>query len=419
MKSMETLDVAKSGKEMAKTKASKLSAQYWLPKIYRPRYTGRDGSAGEVSLFWARISHAGRRHAVCLQTGEKRVAATKAAALFAAICGKGWDVALASIDPDKHAPRVGVTVADVITTLERLDLRDRTRANYVNCLRWWAARHLETRPGRKEFSRDSGAWRAKLGEVPLADLTLVRLEHIRDRFIATAGDDAMKQRRARISVKSYLRNAKAGIHAVEKLGRVALPSPRPFDGLLVTGATTTPYRSKIDAAELIRNAHRTLRNQDVGAYLAIILAMGSGLRRKEIKNLQWGSIDATSNRILVELGQSWQLRPKTTDSEAAVDVDAGLIAELEQYRGAPDANVVDALSIERAVEWLRAQGLDMNKPLHSLRAEFGSIICATSDLLTASRQLRHSSLAVTAAVYVESRRKTAPAIGSMLNPNPA
>jgi integrase len=52
--------------------------------------------------------------------------------------------------------------------------------------------------------------------------------------------------------------------------------------------------------------------------------------------------------------------------------------------------------------------------MHTLRKEFGSIVCQSADLLTASKQLRHSSLAVTAGIYVESRRKAAPAIGAML-----
>ena len=94
-------------------------------------------------------------------------------------------------------------------------------------------------------------------------------------------------------------------------------------------------------------------------------------------------------------------------------VDPGLIAALGTPAG-PDDPVVDPLAIEHAVQWLRRQGVSAPKPLHLLRKEFGSLIAASADLLTASRQLRHGSLAVTAAIYVESRRKASPAIGQML-----
>jgi integrase len=56
--------------------------------------------------------------------------------------------------------------------------------------------------------------------------------------------------------------------------------------------------------------------------------------------------------------------------------------------------------------------------LHDLRREFGSIIAATSDIYTASRQLRHSNIATTAAYYLDNRRRVAPAIGDMLAPQP-
>ena len=56
-------------------------------------------------------------------------------------------------------------------------------------------------------------------------------------------------------------------------------------------------------------------------------------------------------------------------------------------------------------------------PLHTLRKEFGSIVNEASDLFTASKALRHSSLAVTAATYVENRKRVAPDIGAMLTLN--
>jgi len=57
--------------------------------------------------------------------------------------------------------------------------------------------------------------------------------------------------------------------------------------------------------------------------------------------------------------------------------------------------------------------------LHTLRKEFGSIICAAADIHTASRQLRHSNLSTTAAYYADNRRRvTVPVLEMLKAPEP-
>jgi integrase len=393
---------AKSASKVQVSAASKLSSRYWINRVVQ--YQGR-------GFYFAQIQHAGRRTAVCLQTTDKRQAAEVAARTYGQIRAQGWDAALRVLDPDRHRPNSAVTIGDVVQTLESVDLRPRTRDNYCHGLRWWAAQHLEARPGRKEFGRRSEEYRARLHAVRLTDLSLERLEKIRDAFIGRAGEDAVAGRRARISAKSFLRNAKAGIRAAQKLGRLQMPEPAPFAGLEVAGAVTTRYAAEFDAAEMLRRASETLFAEDPMAFRVLLLALGAGLRRGEIEHLRWHSVDTARLQIRVEASGAWQA--KNPQSEAAVDVDPGLIAALGTPAG-PDDPVVDPLAIEHAVRWLRRQGVTSPKPLHACRKEFGSIVAQTADLLTASRQLRHGSLAVTAAVYVESRRKAAPAIGAML-----
>ena len=398
----ESASNAKSASKVQAGGASKLSARYWSARVKQVRGHG---------FYFAQLQHAGRRSAVCLQTTDRRQAAEVAAKTYAQIRIQGWDAALQTLDPDKHRPHSALTIGDVVRTLESVDLRPRTSGNYCNALRWWAAQHLEARPGRKEFGRRSEEYRARLHAVRLTDLSLERLEKIRDAFIGRAGDDAVAGRRARISAKSFLRNAKAGIRAAQKLGRLQMPEPAPFIGLEVAGAVTTRYVAEFDAGEMLRHASETLHGEDPMAFRVLLLALGAGLRRGEIEHLRWHSVDVGRLQIRVEAFGSWQA--KNTQSEAAVDVDPGLIAALGTPAG-PDDPVVDPLAIEHAVRWLRRQGVTSPKPLHACRKEFGSIIAQSADLLTASRQLRHGSLAVTAAVYVESRRKASPNITSML-----
>jgi integrase len=404
-KSEETLSDAESAKEVQRIRPSKLSFAYWLDRVFKP-------SGSDNGIWWVQVQHAGRRHAVGLNTADKRTAANRAASFYGDVRGKGWDVALAVLEPDKRGAKVGTTVGAVVATLERLDLRERTRHNYASAIRWWAAQVLGVKPGKKEFSRRSEEYNAAVDAVALATFTPTKAEEIRDRFISAKKGDAKAERSARVSMKSRLRNAKAGIRAAEKLGRLEIPAPKPFDGVVVAGATASGYRSTFDPVSLIRSAKETLHPADPDAYLAVLLALGAGLRRGEIENLRWRSVDTARQQVRVELSGAWQ--GKNLQSESAVDVDGGLLTELEKRRAGPDDPVVTHGSVEAAVRWLRQQGIADNKPLHALRKEFGSIVCQTADLLTASKQLRHSSLAVTASVYVESRRKASPNIGAML-----
>jgi hypothetical protein len=119
------------------------------------------------------------------------VAASRAAKLFCDITRLGWDAALVTMDPDRYTARQVSTVGDVIAALDRVDMRPRTRANYQGALRWWAALHLGARGGTKEFGRQNGEWRALIAVVTLSDLTLNRLERIRDSHIAAASADAV------------------------------------------------------------------------------------------------------------------------------------------------------------------------------------------------------------------------------------
>jgi len=398
----ESVSNAKSASKVQVGGASKLSARYWIARVVQYQGGG---------FYFVQLQHAGRRMAVCLQTTDRRQASETAARVYGQVRAQGWDAALRALDPDKHRSHTGKTVGDVIDTLNRLDMRPSTRTAYRVALQWWALQVIRLQPLHRNLDRFAHDYRKRIAAVPLTNMTLDRLERVRDEFIAGAGDDAIAARRARVSVKAFLRNGKAGIRAAQKLGRLEMPAPTPFTGLTVAGAVSTRYVAEFDAGTMLRRASETLRTEDPIAFRVLLLALGAGLRRGEIRHLRWRSVDAANMRIRVEASGAWQA--KNIQSEAAVDVDAGMIDALGTPAG-PDDLVVDAPAIDHAVRWLRLQGVAGPKPLHSCRKEFGSLVAQSADLLTASRQLRHGSLAVTAAVYVESRRKAAPAIGAML-----
>jgi integrase len=64
--------------------------------------------------------------------------------------------------------------------------------------------------------------------------------------------------------------------------------------------------------------------------------------------------------------------------------------------------------------WLKAHGVNARKPLHALRKEYGPLINEKYDLVTAKELLRHSSVAMTAAHYVENRKRGTTGLGALL-----
>jgi integrase len=249
-------------------------------------------------------------------------------------------------------------------------------------------------------------------------------------FIAKAEKNPVAAQRARRSVNSYIRNARAlfSRKILKRLSELSLPAPAmPFQGVTLERQGSTRYVSTVNAGRLLTAARKDLKEKDPEAWKVILLAMGAGLRRAEIDGLCWSQIDPDNSEIRI-LNHA-HFETKTDESTGAVFVDAGLLAELKQLRKGTGLFVVEsetpamtrkgqcyrcAESFAGATTWLRANGVMTQKPLHTLRKEFGSLICAQSDIHTASRQLRHSTISTTAAYYADHRRRETVNIGEML-----
>jgi integrase len=66
-------------------------------------------------------------------------------------------------------------------------------------------------------------------------------------------------------------------------------------------------------------------------------------------------------------------------------------------------------SFKRVIQWLKAQGVDSRKPIHTMRKEIGSIIASEHGIFEASRYLRHSDVRITAAFYTDKKKIVTPA----------
>jgi integrase len=189
------------------------------------------------------------------------------------------------------------------------------------------------------------------------------------------------------------------------------------------------YRSEFDVIGLIRQANRELGTSDPAAYMIFLLAVTAGLRRKEIDLLEWPSFQFKDNAIRIEPTQFFH--PKSQDSIGEVQMHPQIMAIFRHYQAKAKGNFViqsgkppkvvsrgdyyrceshfDALNA-----WLRSKGVNTQKPLHTLRKEYGSLINKAHGIHAASKALRHADINVTNNFYTDSRVRVTPGIGEIV-----
>ena len=70
----------------------------------------------------------------------------------------------------------------------------------------------------------------------------------------------------------------------------------------------------------------------------------------------------------------------------------------------------------RLTHWLRKNGVEGSKPLHTLRKEAGSIIATKAGIHAASQFLRHADIQVTAMHYADHKERVTVDLGAWLKP---
>jgi len=162
--------------------------------------------------------------------------------------------------------------------------------------------------------------------------------------------------------------------------------------------------------------------------MIFLLAVTSGLRRKEIDLLEWPSFRFKDNVIRIEPTQFFH--PKSQDSIAEIQIDSEIMAIFRQYHAKakgtfviPSGHPPKTISrgdyyrceshFDRLNAWLRTKGVNTQKPLHTLRKEYGSLINKAHGIHAASKALRHADISVTNNFYTDSRAQVTPGLGKL------
>jgi site-specific recombinase XerC len=395
-------------------KFNKTDARYWERKVVFQTRASR--------TYSVQIQFKGERRYIGLGTASKEEAAVLALHLYHDIRANGWEAVMSRRRGNSAEKKVNVTIGQYIEAVTAKSLiHPKTIQSYAKALRKIAGDIAgETKRGKREA-------------IKLRTLTPERIEAWRIDFIRRNATDPLKEKSARISANAFLGRARA-LFSSQTVARVRdsveLPEPVPFKGIKVEYVRVPRYRSSFNMVELLEAAREELAAAHPEQFKIFLLGAMAGLRRNEIDKLPWTAFRWDEGLIRIEATQFF--RPKSRDSEGDVHIDSELLEIFRGYHARRKGEFViesdyppspgalyDHYRCEREIKsltnWLRSKGVVSKTPLHCLRKEFGSQIDARYGLTAAQEQLRHANIGVTAAHYVENKRRSVLGFGHLLS----
>jgi integrase len=420
---------SKSVREMSKRRV-KSDMRYWQQAIFQPSYTWK-GTKRWVGHWAVKVQHGRRRETIPLGTANKAAAAAKAKEFYLCLQSKGWYEALLRFKP-KSRWSVGAitTVGDFLAAAESVwSGRTKTFADYARAFREIVSDSFGIDGGTSKYDYRSGGrdtWVKRVERIKLRELTPDKVQKWKVDFLKRAGNNPVKKRGAQVSVNSLLRRSKSLFApALLKFIRVEIPCS-PFEGVEFEPRHSMRYQGSFDAESLIRAAQQELPEEQFKIFLLAIMA---GLRRNEIDKLEWSAFDFAKGVISVRATSHFA--PKSEDSSGSVEIDNEVMDLFRGFYARAFGNFVIESKVPARLQgsythyrcdrdfallakWLRSHGVDAKRPLHTLRKEYGSQVCAKHGIYAASLALRHADIAITSQHYLDKRQRATAGLGAFL-----
>ena len=400
---------------------AKTDSRYWTE--------GKRLFKDNSQAFSCRFSYRGKRSQIALGLGNKRQAAAKAAEIYKHLIAHGWEPTLRRFKGDSDS---GTTVGKFISmAAKHSSARSHTITAYAKAFRKIVSEIENIDPAGRFDSKSGGSdeWKKRIDAVSLARITPEKVTAWKNKRLNEFRDDPQKRDQTIVTINSLIRNAKA-LFAKKHLpflrAKLELPEVLPFDGVSMEKSPTLRYHSKINASAILEKAQEQLAGNDDEVFKALLLALVCGLRRSEIDNLLWEKFDFGHQTLRIESTKYHQL--KSSDSAGEIDLNqttAEIFARFhaenpdDQFviKGPPPRQINGSRDyrcnavFDRLNNWLRSQGVDSKKPIHTLRKEVGSVIAAQHGIFAASRYLRHANLTITAQLYTDKKQTVVPDFG--------
>jgi integrase len=335
-------------------------------------------------------------------------------------------------------------LSDVIAIYEAntVHLSRTTVTNNLNAIRHIGAGILGLRKLKRSATKKQRlAWRAKVGNVPLNEISIIALESYRTRVIRAAGEDGVARGKAITTLNTYFRCAKSlfAERVLPLYESLALPEPIPLRELKPLREPSRRYVSNVDVSEIIKLANEEFwavdtkivsndgRNTNVQIdrvrhekikFVILLLTISCGLRPKEVSWLTWEQIDFGRKQISVAV-TSYDT-PKARSSEAAVDVSETVLEYLREFQDkygtqpfvVPCGSSPNSKPVKRAqgvfrelYKWLRKQGIDSDTPLYVFRKEAGSIIFDQTESFDMAAEFLRNDPRIAREHYVGRKRR--------------
>ena len=409
----------------------KSDIRYWEQAIFQPTYK-RGGKTMQGGEWAAKIQHLGRRETFALGSSNRAASASRAKEIYLHLQSNGWDETILRFKP--KAANMNCAVATVGEFLAEVTAnasgRARTIEGYCRSFRTIVAEIFGNDGGTAKYDYQNGGrqkWLDRIGAVRLAEITPAMVQKWKLRFIRRAGNDPLKLRATRVSVTSLMRQAKSLFTpAVLKFIKLDLPEASPFAGVSFEPRQSMRYRSGFVIEDVIRVAASELPPEQFKVFL---LATMAGLRRNEIDKLEWQAFRWEEGIIRIEATRFFQ--PKSEDSSGDVEIDDELMVAFKTFHTRATRDfVIESQNPARPeatyshyrcerlfkalTKWLRQHGVTGNTPLHTLRKEYGSQMCAKHGIYAASQALRHADIAITSQHYIDKKRRTTVGMGHLL-----
>lgn len=430
----------KSGNEMVTTTYPRSDERHWQSRVIFYKHTNQAGTVTEDKTYSIRISHQGKRHVFQLHTANKKTAAQKARDIYLSLKSNGWEETLDRFTPKKTDIIEEATVGDLLRIYaEVADVPTKTATNYARVFRTVVADIKKISGDKKRFDYVNGGaekWREKVDNTLLSEITPKKLQSWKLAYVKSRASDPIKEKSAKLTVNSYIRYCRSlfSVKVMPYLEKeLNLPNPPPFQSIDLYPRQSMRYESSFDIEQLAMMARDHLPNiEQDQQWLIFTLAVSAGLRRNEIDKLTWRQIDLDRNTI--SLAATKYFKPKSENSGTLVSIDPDLAAMLRGYRAKSKGEFViesnnapklrsnvplyrSERHFKALIKWLRANGIEDRKPLHTLRKEAGSLVNQKHGLYAASHFLRHADIQVTSAHYVDNKEIITSGLGALLAGN--
>jgi integrase len=310
---------------------------------------------------------------------------------------------------------VFATIGKLITAATRLSsTKKESLDTYAKALRRIATGVLTVKGGKSGPKQGTDAWRRLINATPMDKLTS-----------------------AAVTVNSLLRNSKALLSKrvrpfLEK--EMVLPSPLWFESVPMEKEPSMRYHSTIDAGTILRAAMEELAPEQPEVFKALILTLICGLRRSEADAMQWAQVDLEAGTL--EIMDTEHRALKSADSAGKIALDAEVVALLRGFKTKTESPfILETPKLARAafkehksrtyrcdathtalIDWLRKNGVNGKRPMHTMRKEVGSVIASRDGIFAASRFLRHSDIRITSRLYADSKKPVSSGLGALLAP---